>query len=450
MPDAPETESLVDTPEGPQLRIRQLRAEIITGPDSGRMIKRPGPTVRVGTLRDCDVVLHDPAVSGHHLTLRIERDGVRVVDAGSRNGTYVDGLRIRDATARPDSTIALGHTRLRLGLVEEHISIALSASERFGGLLGKSPAMRRVFAILEKVAPTDAPVLLEAETGTGKELAAEAIHDASQRAGEPFVVFDCSAVNAQLIESELFGHKKGAFTGAVADRIGAFEEADGGTVFLDEIGELPLELQPKLLRALDNHQVRRVGDNASRAIDVRIVAATNRNLAAEVDRGRFREDLYYRLAVVRVALPPLRERPEDIPALIAHFTEQFARRRNPATAMPALSDDAVRELATRAWRGNVRELRNAVFRMLSIGEPAADESAADEPVPAPAAVAGEIDLDVPLREARDAVLEHFEIAYITAALAAAGGHIGEASRRAGVHRKFFQRAMSRYRLRGRD
>ncbi|TMQ05262.1 MAG: FHA domain-containing protein [Deltaproteobacteria bacterium] len=447
MPDAPETESLVDTPEGPQLRIRQLRAEIIAGPDSGRMVKRPGPAVRVGTLRDCDVVLHDPAVSGHHLTLHIERGGVRVVDAGSRNGTYVDGLRVRDGDARPDSTIALGHTRLRLGLVEDYVHIALSAKPRFGGLLGESPAMRRVFAILEKVASTDAPVLLEAETGTGKELAAEAIHGASRRAGEPFAVFDCSAVNAQLIESELFGHRRGAFTGAIADRIGAFEEAHGGTLFLDEIGELPLELQPRLLRALDNHQVRRVGDNASRDIDVRIVAATNRNLAAEVDRGRFREDLYYRLAVVRVALPPLRERAEDLPALVAHFTEQFAHRRNPAAPVTPLSEDTVRELATRTWRGNVRELRNAVFRMLSLGEPAADPPA---PTPPAAPAVSDVDLDVPLRDARDAVLERFEIAYITAALAASGGHIGDAARRAGVHRKFFQRAMARYHLRGRE
>src|SRR6185436_10492098 len=163
-----ETESLVETPDGPRLRTRQLRAEIIAGPDAGRMIQRPGPSVRVGTLRDCDVVLHDPAVSGHHLTLHIERDGVRVVDAGSRNGTFVDGLRVRDSDARPDSILALGHTRLRLGLVDDYVSIALSASERFGGMLGKSAAMRRVFAILDKIAPTDTPVLVEAETGTGK------------------------------------------------------------------------------------------------------------------------------------------------------------------------------------------------------------------------------------------------------------------------------------------
>jgi len=444
MVEVPETESLVETPDGPRLRTRQLRAEIVAGPDAGRMIKRPGPSVRVGTLRDCDLVLHDPAVSGHHLTLHIERTGVRVVDAGSRNGTYVDGLRVRDADARPDSTIALGHTRLRLGLVEDYVSVALSAGERFGGLLGKSPAMRRVFAILEKVAPTEAPVLLEAETGTGKELAAEAIHAASRRAGEPFVVFDCSAVNAQLIESELFGHRRGAFTGAVADRTGAFEDAHGGTLFLDEIGELPLELQPKLLRALESQQVRRLGDNANREVDVRIVAATNRNLAVEVDRGRFREDLYYRLAVVRVALPPLRERSEDIPALVAHFTEQFARRKNCAAP---LSDDAIRELATRTWRGNVRELRNAVFRMLALGEAAVLDP---RELREPAAPMLDVDLDVPLRESRDALVERFEVAYISAALAASGGHIGDAARRAGVHPKFFQRAMVRYRLRGRD
>jgi DNA-binding NtrC family response regulator len=195
-------------------------------------------------------------------------------------------------------------------------------------------------------------------------------------------------------------------------------------VFLDEIGELPLELQPKLLRALDSHQVRRVGDNTPRDLDVRIVAATNRNLAVEVDRGRFREDLYYRLAVVRVALPPLRERSEDVPALVAHFTERYARRKNPVAA---LSDDAVRELATRTWRGNVRELRNAVFRMLALGEPAVGEPR-DWLEGAPL----DIDLDVPLKDSRDALLERFEIAYISAALAASGGHIGDAARRHGA------------------
>ena len=441
-PESSETQSLVETPEGPRLRTRQLRAEIIAGPDAGRAIKRPGPDVRVGTLADCDLVLHDPTVSGHHLTLHVRPEGVRVVDEGSRNGTFVDGMRVRDADARPDSIVSLGHTRLRLALSDDYVSIALSPRERFGGMIGRSAAIRRVFAILEKVAPTEASVLVEAETGTGKELVAEAIHDASARGDGPFVVFDCSAVNPQLIESELFGHRKGAFTGAAADRIGAFEEASGGTLFLDEIGELPLELQPKLLRALENRRVRRVGDNEAREVDIRVVAATNRNLALEVDAGRFREDLYYRLAVVRVTLPPLRERVEDIPLLVAHFTAQFAHRRPVAP----LSDEAIRELAGRTWRGNARELRNAVLRMLSLGEPA---SGGASPEPAPGDPFA-IDLDLPLKEARDAVIERFEIAYITAALEEAGGHIGDAAARAGVHRKFFQRAMARYRLRGRD
>ncbi|MFN0250903.1 MAG: sigma 54-interacting transcriptional regulator [Kofleriaceae bacterium] len=414
-------------------RSRTLHIEVADGPDRGRVVELPGPSVQVGSARTADLVLADPTVSRHHVTIAIERDGVRVIDGGSRNGTTVDGVRVRDAWARADSLIVLGSTTLRLRLLDGEIDLPLSTRARFGGLLGNSVAMRRVFAMLERIAVTDTTVLVEAETGTGKELVAEALHEEGPRASGPFVVFDCSAVSTNLIESELFGHVRGAFTGAVADRAGAFEAADGGTLFLDEIGELPLDLQPKLLRALERLEIRRVGESNARRVDVRIVAATHRSLAAEVDAGKFREDLYYRLAVVRVGLPPLRERLEDIPLLVEHFARETARGGQTPVYLP---ESVVRGFGAQTWPGNVRELRNAVLRAAALGVPNA--------TPAPTSTAptsAMIDLSIPLKVARDRVTEAFEIAYLTEALKATGGNVSRAAELAGVNRKFIQRAM---------
>jgi DNA-binding NtrC family response regulator len=412
-------------------RSRKVRIEIAEGPDHGRVVELSGPDIEIGCARSCDLVLTDPTVSRHHLTLKVTTDGIRVVDAGSRNGTTVDGLRVLDAFARPDSLISIGATVVRLRLLEGVVDLPLSRRTRFGGLLGASVAMRRVFAILERLAPTETTVLV-----------AEALHEESPRASGPFVVLDCSAVSATLIESELFGHARGAFTGAIADRAGAFETADGGTLFLDEIGELPHELQPKLLRALERREVRRVGESASRKVDVRIVAATNRSLAAEVDAGRFREDLYYRLAVVQVKLPPLRERADDIPMLVDHFVRELAPRGAPPTP---LGESVVRGFVAQAWPGNVRELRNAVARTLSLGPPI--EGGTPE-LPEHAA-SMRVDLSVPLKTARERLTEAFEVAYLTEALKATGGNVSRAAELAGVNRKFIQRAMKQLGLRER-
>ncbi|HEY4058934.1 MAG TPA: sigma 54-interacting transcriptional regulator [Kofleriaceae bacterium] len=418
-----------------RLRTRAIHVEIVDGPAAGQTANLPGPSARVGSARDCDLVIGDATVSRHHATLAVEDQGVRVIDAHSRNGTWVDGLRVYDALARPDSTIKLGGTTIRLRLGSDEIDVPLSPHDRFGGLHGTSAGMRRVFSMLERIAATDTTLLIEAETGTGKDLAAEAVHEASSRATGPFIVFDCSSVSASLIESELFGHVKGAFTGANNDRAGAFEAADGGTLFLDEIGELPIDLQPKLLRVLENREVRRIGANQRRAVDVRVIAATNRSLAQEVERGRFREDLYYRLAVVRMTMPPLRERPEDIPLLARHFAK-----------MHELPSHVIDEMRARAWPGNVRELRNAVERAISLGFPASpDEAPRAAPVPAVA-----IDLSVPLKDARDAMSEAFERAYLAAALEKTGGNATRAAQIAGVSRKFVQRALDRYHLRDDD
>jgi transcriptional regulator with GAF, ATPase, and Fis domain len=430
---------------GVGFRAHKLRAEIVAGPERGRVVEIAGPDVTVGSNPGCDLVLADPTVSRHHVTLKLDREGIRVVDAGSRNGTLLDGLRVRDAYARSDSQLVMGNSTLRLAMSADTVFLPLSARDRFGGLIGESVAMRRLFTLLERVAPGDSPILVHGETGTGKELVAEAIHEASPRASEPFVVFDCSAVAPTLVESELFGHVKGAFTGAVASRDGAFEMADGGTLFLDEIGELPLELQPRLLRALERGEVRRLGSNTFARVDVRVVAATHRSLAREMDAGRFREDLYYRLAVVEVVIPPLRERPEDIPLLAQNFADQLASRSGGSFSVPAAT---LRHFQSQSWPGNVRELRNAVARLMSLGAPSG------QPLPtmridAPEqGVSFDIDLAEPLTAGRERVASAYERAYLEAALRETGNNVTMAAELARVSRKFVQRAMRRLGLRG--
>jgi transcriptional regulator with GAF, ATPase, and Fis domain len=444
--DLPATTLWMTPAKGAKLVSRKVRIEVLGGPDSGRHAELPGPEVRVGSAPDCDLALRDPTVSRHHLTLRVEGERIRVVDVGSTNGTMLDGLAIRDAFARPDSRIQAGTSTLRLGMLPDVVEVPVSSRDRFGGLLGSSAAMRRVFAILERVAPTDTTLLVEGETGTGKELVAEGLHEESQRSGGPFVVFDCSAVSPSLIESELFGHIKGAFTGAIADRAGAFEAADSGTLFLDEVGELPLDLQPKLLRALERREVRRVGSNQVRRVDVRIVAATNRSLSLEVERGRFREDLYYRLAVIHLVLPPLRERPEDIPLLVAHFTRELGGH----GAVP-LPEALVKPWESQTLAGNVRELRNAVARALSLRAPTPPGPLSvtnGSPLNPGFSVA--LDLSVPLKQARDRLIDEYEQAYLREALNLTSGNITRAAELAGVNRKFIQRAMKRLQLRVAD
>jgi DNA-binding NtrC family response regulator len=296
------------------------------------------------------------------------------------------------------------------------------------------------------VAQGDATVLIHGESGTGKELVAEGLHDEGPRAGGPFIVFDCSAVAANLVESELFGHVKGAFTGAVTDRAGAFEAAHGGTLFLDEIGELPLELQPKLLRALERREVRRVGTNKARPFDARIVAATHRSLAEEVNRKAFREDLYFRLAVVTVEIPPLRERTEDIPVLIDQLARDLSHGRP-----VSFTEKQIETFMTNSWPGNVRELRNAVSRALSLAPASGSGSGSgsgSSPASAPASGSAlPIDLSVPLTTGRDRLIDAYEKAYLEEALRSTGGNVTRAAEIAGVNRKFIQRALNRLGLR---
>jgi DNA-binding NtrC family response regulator len=432
------------------LRVPQVTLTVVEGPSRGASAKVAGTPLRVGSSEACGLRVADRRVSRVHLEIGASGDAVTVRDLGSKNGTFVDGVRVRDADVIAGQVIRLGDSAVRVDVDAAQAQIAVSPNASFGEMLGASLPMRMIYTVLERAAATDATVLLLGETGTGKDVAARSIHAASPRRGGPFVPVDCGAIPENLIESELFGHVRGAFTGAVSSRKGAFEEANGGTLFLDEIGEMPLALQPKLLRALETRSIRRVGEATARPVDVRIVAATNRPLARAVNDGSFREDLYYRLAVIEVALPPLRARREDIAALARHFYERCAGagRKPPA--------DYVASLASKPWPGNVRELRNAIERDVTLGLVGDQEGlptearAAAAAAQLPSGIESLIPLHMPLKDARAAWARVFESVYVRAMLQRTGGNLTRAAEAAGVSRRFLQRMLVRMGMRAAD
>ncbi|WP_436616626.1 sigma 54-interacting transcriptional regulator [Sorangium sp. So ce1024] len=355
----------------------------LTSFDQGRALRLPGVTVTVtlpdrrtltaplelrpllvGAGADCDLVLADPRASRRHCELRMTERGVLLRDLGSKNGTLVRDVRVVEAFLPPGVPATIGSSEIVVGPAGPPSVLPLSADEAFGDAVGRSLTMRALFARLERAAPTDETLLLLGESGTGKEVLARAIHARSRRKDGPFVVVDCGAVAPSLVESELFGHARGAFTGAAAARPGLLEQANGGTLFIDEIGELPLDLQPKLLRAIEGRQIRRLGANEWAPFDARIVAATHRNLRAKAQEGSFRADLYFRLSVVEVHVPALRERKDDIPLLV----ERFLAAREPPRALADLPSGALALLEAHDWPGNVRELRNTVARLVLFPE----------------------------------------------------------------------------------
>lgn len=346
------------------LIIKKARFTVMNGREAGKELVIQKPLVTIGTLPGSDLVLTDPTVSRRHAEVEERSDGYLLRDHDSTNGTFLDGVKVREAYLSPGSVIRLGQTEMTFSPLEERIDILQSSADRFGELIGSSAPLREVYGILERIAPTDVTVLLEGETGTGKELAARAVHSHSRRSRGPFVVIDCGAVAPNLIESELFGHEKGAFTDAVKARQGAFELADGGTIFLDEIGELSLDLQPKLLRALDQRETKRVGADKPVTVNVRVISATNKELDKEVKAGRFREDLFYRLSVVRVSLPPLRKRKEDIETIAGHLLAGISP--EIGKKITGLSPEALAALTAYSWPGNVRELKNVLGRAAAL------------------------------------------------------------------------------------
>jgi DNA-binding NtrC family response regulator len=441
------TDELLDTvsvERKTSLDLPRAQLEVLAGPDRGRAFVVE-PSARIGARQLADIVLADSKVSGLHCEITVG-EALRLRDLGSKNGTFAGGVRVLDAILQPGDQFVVGDTHLRVTPLAGTRALPLSDSDDFFGIVGQSTVMRALTARLAALAGGDTTVLVQGETGTGKERIAEALHLAGPRAPKPLVVVDCGAIPATMIESELFGHERGAFTGAVATVAGAFERAHGGTLFLDEIGELPLELQPKLLRALESRVVRRLGGAKPISVDVRVVSATHRDLSLEVSGGRFREDLYYRLAVVTVTVPPLRERREDIPLLATRLLKNLG-------ADPArhLSREALEALLRHAWPGNVRELRNTLERAVALGEPiglhAPTVEPAGAPPPATGAGPGDLDLSVPLRVARQRVIDAWERAYVTRLLDACGGNVSEASRRAGLERMTMYRLLHRLGLR---
>ena len=336
----------------------QRGREYVLGPGHGG-----GDVIRIGKADTNDVVLNEETVSRVHCEIIRDGKGYLLRDLHSTNGTFLDGAEIREAYLRAGSVITVGTVQLKFQPFEERIEILPSEKERIGEMVGRSLRVREIFGLIERIGPTDATVLIEGETGTGKDLLARTIHGLSRRRNGPFVVVDCGAVAPNLIESELFGHEKGAFTGAATMRQGAFELANGGTLFLDELGELSLELQPKLLRVLEQREIRRVGGNKTIKVDIRVIAATKQELLREVKRGRFREDLYFRLSVVPIRMPSLRERKEDLPLLIDAFLKSLGER---AGGTRTLDEQAMQALLAHDWPGNIRELRNVLERGVSL------------------------------------------------------------------------------------
>lgn len=418
---------------------------VMEGPDRGAAFElapdHPSPFL-IGQSPSCDVRLGDRHVSRRHASIEVSPQRIVLADLDSTNGTFVDGVSIGSAYLRGDETIRVGASALRLSRRAMEVAPASTSAPGFGRIVGSSRELGRLIPLFRRLAASDVPVVIEGETGTGKEILAESIHEMSARSTAPFVVFDCTAVPATLMEAELFGHEKGSFTGATSTRKGLFEQAHGGTLLIDEIGDLELALQPKLLRAIERKEVRRVGATESIRVDVRLLAATRRDLDKAVQEGRFRDDLYHRLAVGRVELPSLGKRKGDVSVLSHHFWRELG---GPPEGPPP---DLLARWERSAWPGNVRQLRNAVARWIALGElgdglPGEELEGGPVPTDSISAPAHDVIRDVieqrlPLPLARLRVVQEFEARYISAVLAEHDGNVAKAAEASGIARRYLQ------------
>ncbi len=441
MSDVTQTVLVDDRTEA--LRMKRFLLTIVEPDGSHRHRVFGRRRVTIGSSPDNDVVLEDPAVSRTHAEIRVDAGGYRLVDAGSKNGTRVGDMRVGDAYLATGALIGIGTTEIRFETTDEDVEVVLSGRSRFGRMVGKALVMRDIFAVLERVAPTDAPVLIEGPSGVGKEDAAEAVHAHSDRRGREFVVFDCGAIGSEALEAELFGVES-----ADGDIPGALAQAAGATLYIDDLTELPADVQARFARSLDKGTYHKVGSARTLPIEARILAGTDRNLRREIEQGDFREDLFYQLAVVHVVIPPLRERAEDIPLLVEHFLD---------TARKRIGDESLNityatmeRLKAHAWPGNVRELKNFIDRAVALSggdggmgasarflQPGAPTASAGEPEAAVEALMRStgVDVAIPFKDAKGRLVEAFERAYWTHLLERTDGNVSKAARIAGVHRK---------------
>jgi DNA-binding NtrC family response regulator len=433
------------------LRARRYMLRVISGPDTGLEQALDAGSLLIGTHENNDIQLKDPTISRYHMEIQVRASGIRIADQDSTNGTFLGKTRLGTVVVRGRALLKLGggDTQIEVIPADEAIALEPFGGNRFGRAFGASEGMRDVFSLLSRVAPTDATVLLEGETGTGKELLAEGLHQHSHRSRAPFIVLDCGAVPRDLLAAELFGHIRGAFTGADQAREGLAQAAHGGTLFLDEIGELPLDLQPQLLRLLEKREVRPIGETRARQVNVRVVAATNRDLQKMIKSNQFREDLYFRLAVVKVQIPPLRRRLDDVPPMVRLFMDEMGK------GEYEIPEALMQQLLEHDWPGNVRELRNVVERGMSLAtarimtsgmqpDPDAapaggDDSAGLPPMPADV-------MDLPFKEAKGMLVEVFEREYLVQLLDRHQGNISSAAREAGIDRNYIHRLVKKYGL----
>ena len=435
--------------------LRRAHLLVVDGPDKGAEAFVTKQKTFIGRTSVNDLTLTDSMASATHAEITVTEDGTLLKDLGSTNGTFFAGTRVREIFLHDGLCFQVGNNTVRFDALEDVIDIPLSAEDRFGQVTGRCVRMREIFAVMERVAPTDLTVLISGETGTGKERLARSIHDCSRRSTGPYVVLDCSSIPKDLAESTVFGHEKGAFTGAVGVHRGVFEQADQGSIFLDEVGELDLALQPKLLRVLENREVKRIGGDRTINVELRVIAATNRDLRAMVADGSFREDLYFRLSIIECTMPPLRERTEDLEVLLNEFLALFSARR-PELGPMRLARDAVELLLEHRWPGNVRELKNVMERAVSLADsPLLErsdlrirESAHPAPVTKPGLDATNqiVKLDRPYKDAKQELIDEFEVQYLKALSQNFEGNLSKAAREVGLTRFHLREMLKRHNL----
>ena len=417
------------------LPVRTLTVKVVGGVDLGLVITDATEAITVGIAEGNALRLTDPSVSRFHVELSRRGDRVLVKDLGSTNGTQAHGVTVNEGAVAPGTVLQLGHTQLEVGSGQTR-SLEMAEHDSLGPLKGQSAVMRTLLARIDKAARTSSATLLHGESGTGKELIARALHERSPRAKRPFVTVDCGSLAPGLVASELFGHERGAFTGADRKHVGAFERAAGGTVFLDEIGELPPSLQATLLGVLERKKFRRVGGSEELSADVRVVSATHRDLRAAVNAGQFRLDLFFRLAVVKLEIPPLRARVEDLEVLIGHFLTEAG---SDTTVAQLFDAETMAQLRAHAWPGNVRELRNLVESTLAMGEAPTLEVTSLEGAAMPGP-------EKTWKDARAEVLSHFEKQYLERLLELTRGNVSAASRHAKMDRSHLIELLHRHSL----